>query len=193
MPRKPLSTDELLRISVRCTDLFIARDGAEVSVAELARAAGLSERTFYRYFPTKAECLRPLFDAGLHSFARELAAQPVDAGLPAAVHAAFVANFPDTREVWARAVMATVLADPAMRRVWFEASWQTARLIRPTVARLLAHPEDSLVVTVGCGQAVLQVLAAIGHLVADGSHPSELADELGSLIFPRGTGLVPHD
>ncbi|MFC4139182.1 MULTISPECIES: TetR family transcriptional regulator [unclassified Microbacterium] len=188
MPRQPLAPEDLLRISERCAELLTADGAGEPSVAVLADAAGLSERTFYRYFPTKADCLRPLFDEGLHAFVRVLETQPSDAGLPAAVRAAFSATFPDEGEQRSRAIMKAVFRDPALRRVWFEASWETARLIRPAVARQLQQPEESIAVTVGCGQAVLHVIGGIVHLVSDGSHPSELTAELSELIFPSGTG-----
>ncbi len=180
--RRPITPERLVRISAACADAIAADPGAVPSVASLAAAAGISERSFYRYFPTKEECLRPLFDDGNRAFARALAARPAESGLVAALHGVFVEVFPDELESRSRAIMSAVIADPSLRRVWLEASYDTVHLIRPTVAGLLGRPDGSVAVTAACWSAVAFVMAAVEHLVAEGSHPSELADELaGSL------------
>lgn len=53
--RRRLVQDEIARIAVR---LFLERGYDAVSVEELAAAAGMSERSFFRYFATKDEVLR---------------------------------------------------------------------------------------------------------------------------------------
>jgi AcrR family transcriptional regulator len=47
--------DDLAEIAIR---LFVERGYDEVSVDDIAEAAGMSQRTFFRYFPTKDEVLR---------------------------------------------------------------------------------------------------------------------------------------
>lgn len=53
--RRQLVQDDLTRVAVR---LFLDRGYAAVSVEEVAAAAGMSERTFFRYFPSKEAVLR---------------------------------------------------------------------------------------------------------------------------------------
>jgi AcrR family transcriptional regulator len=53
--RRQLMQDDLARIAIR---LFLDRGYDSVSVEEVAAAAGMSERSFFRYFPTKEAVLR---------------------------------------------------------------------------------------------------------------------------------------
>ncbi|MBF6482523.1 TetR family transcriptional regulator, partial [Nocardia cyriacigeorgica] len=96
MARKPLEPEVLVEISRTCADLFVRAGGSSPTVAELAAAAGLAERSFYRYFPTKEDSLRPMFDDGNHAFARAIDARPeADTFADVLVHA-FERTFADT-------------------------------------------------------------------------------------------------
>ncbi|WP_458683501.1 TetR family transcriptional regulator [Prescottella equi] len=53
--RRQLMQDDLARIAIR---LFLDRGYDSVSVDQIAAAAGMSERSFFRYFPTKEAVLR---------------------------------------------------------------------------------------------------------------------------------------
>ncbi|GAA1936311.1 TetR/AcrR family transcriptional regulator [Nocardioides hwasunensis] len=57
-------TTKMLSASERCCEHLIAAGSASATVAELADAAGVPERTFYRWFPTKEACVAPVLDAG---------------------------------------------------------------------------------------------------------------------------------
>jgi AcrR family transcriptional regulator len=64
--RKKQRTKELIAATAR--ELFIARGFEEVPVAEIARAAEVSEATVFNYFPTKED----LFYSRLEAFEEEL-------------------------------------------------------------------------------------------------------------------------
>jgi AcrR family transcriptional regulator len=64
--RKKQRTRELIAATAR--ELFIARGFEEVPVAEIARAAEVSEATVFNYFPTKED----LFYSRLEAFEEEL-------------------------------------------------------------------------------------------------------------------------
>ncbi|MEM9133902.1 MAG: TetR/AcrR family transcriptional regulator [Actinomycetota bacterium] len=64
-PVKPTTTDQSTaprsdtrsRLEKAALDLFVARGYDNVSPTEIAAAAGVSERTFFRHFPTKLDSL----------------------------------------------------------------------------------------------------------------------------------------
>lgn len=45
----------------RCVEAIIAAGTTRLGVEELREAAGISKRTFHRYFPAKAQAIRPYF------------------------------------------------------------------------------------------------------------------------------------
>jgi mycofactocin system transcriptional regulator len=69
------SKDELGRIGL---DLFIERGFDTVTVDDIAAAAGIGRRTFFRYFPSKNDVAWGDFERLLDAFGRALAAAPAD-------------------------------------------------------------------------------------------------------------------
>ncbi|NEA03194.1 TetR family transcriptional regulator, partial [Streptomyces sp. SID10116] len=74
-----------LDIARTAAALFVA-DGLRATRAEdIARAAGVAPRTFYRYFPTKEESVAPLFAAGAQQWAEAVRAAPAELSVPDAL------------------------------------------------------------------------------------------------------------
>lgn len=59
----------------------------------------------------------------------------------------------------------------------------TARLIRPSVGRLLGTAEDSIATTVAAGQVIVLVTAALEHLVAEDRPLADLGAEAAAAAF----------
>lgn len=97
------STHEALRqAALNC----FARNGfANVTVTELAREAGVTERTFFRHFPTKEAVLFQDYETHLEWLAEALAQRPASEPLFDAVLAS-VAAFPHDIEVVRQAATA---------------------------------------------------------------------------------------
>jgi AcrR family transcriptional regulator len=94
--RQSEETREKLR---RCALERFAQQGfAGASVAEIAGDAGVTERTFYRYYPTKEAVLFQDFASRLEWFRAALEVRPADEPLLDSVQVA-VESFPDDREV----------------------------------------------------------------------------------------------
>ncbi len=97
------STHEALR---RAALKSFARKGfANVTVTELAREAGVTERTFFRHFPTKEAVLFQDYESQLEWLAEALAQRPASESLFDAVLAS-VAAFPHDLEVVRQAATA---------------------------------------------------------------------------------------
>ncbi|MFF1919796.1 TetR family transcriptional regulator [Streptomyces sp. NPDC058221] len=62
MHTSTLAADRL-RASLACCDMYIERASTALTVGEVAQGIGISQRTFHRYFPTKAETILPMFGA----------------------------------------------------------------------------------------------------------------------------------
>lgn len=60
--RGRLGTDSLGRLTSSAIDLFLAKGFDNVTVDEIAKAAGVNRRTFFRYFPAKESVITDGYD-----------------------------------------------------------------------------------------------------------------------------------
>jgi AcrR family transcriptional regulator len=97
------STHEALRQAA--LKRFARKGFANVTVTELAREAGVTERTFFRHFPTKEAVLFQDYETQLEWLAEALAQRPASDSLFDAVLAS-VAAFPHDLEVVRQAATA---------------------------------------------------------------------------------------
>src|SRR3954451_9070648 len=97
------STHEALRqAALKC---FARKGFADVTVTELAREAGVTERTFFRHFPTKEAVLFQDYETQVEWLSEALAQRPASESLFDAVLAS-VASFPHDLEVVRQAATA---------------------------------------------------------------------------------------
>jgi AcrR family transcriptional regulator len=97
------STHEALRRAALAS--FAAKGFANVTVTELAREAGVTERTFFRHFPTKEAVLFQDYETQVEWLAEALAQRPASESLFDAVLAS-IASFPHDLEVVRQAATA---------------------------------------------------------------------------------------
>ena len=97
------STHEALRRAALAS--FANKGFANVTVTELAREAGVTERTFFRHFPTKEAVLFQDYDTQVQWLSEALAHRPASESLFEAVLAS-VASFPYDLEVVRQAATA---------------------------------------------------------------------------------------
>jgi len=133
-------------------DLFTERGFEKTSVADIATEAGISRRTFFRYFTSKADAVWGEFDAGLANFRHELATVPDDVPLMTALREAVVRfnTFPQEEAARHRQRMRLILREPALlaHSTLRYAQWR--EVVQEFVAyRRGLSPDDLLPRTIG--------------------------------------------
>jgi AcrR family transcriptional regulator len=117
-------------------DLFVDSGRTDFTVAELARHAGISERSFYRYFPRKEEVVRPFLTGGFERITSLLAARPAAEPIREALVAAWSASWVATDTERSRRLFRLLSGDVGLRATWFqvitesEAHWAQAIAVR---------------------------------------------------------------
>ncbi|MFJ8083629.1 TetR/AcrR family transcriptional regulator [Streptomyces sp. NPDC096205] len=106
--------------------LFVRRGLKATRAEDIAQAAGIAPRTFYRYFASKEEAIAPLYTAGAERWEAAVRAAPAELDAPAALEHAVRHTLVPGRGVsaasweWVRTLIRLADSSPALRRVWAE-------------------------------------------------------------------------
>jgi TetR/AcrR family transcriptional regulator, regulator of mycofactocin system len=142
---RPPSTSrrELRLIALR---LFASRGFDNTTIEQIAAEAGVSERTFFRYFTTKASVLWTEFETEVETIRSALAAVPDDVPLMDAVRGAVVAanhyHADDVPEMQLRMHLIATVPQPSFSAAEHYEAWE--RAISEFAGRRLGQPADSL-------------------------------------------------
>ncbi|MEU6774145.1 TetR family transcriptional regulator [Streptomyces sp. NPDC046759] len=130
-----------MEIARAAAALFV-RQGLRATRAEdIAQAAGIAPRTFYRYFATKEEAVAPLYAAGAQRWAEAVRSAPAHLGVPEALEHAVHHTLAPGAGVsaasweWVRTLIRLAGASPALRKVWAE----VCQASEQTLAEVLAN------------------------------------------------------
>lgn len=121
--RKAETRMEIARAAAR---LFVHQGLRATRAEDIAHAAGIAPRTFYRYFATKEESVAPLYAEGARRWAEAVHAAPAHLGVPEALEHAVRETFTPGAGVspasweWARTLIRLADTSPALRKVWAE-------------------------------------------------------------------------
>lgn len=167
--------------------LFVERGFEQTSVGDIADEVGVSRRTFFRYFPTKADVLWVESPAELERLRGGLASGSADEPYEAVVERAVLAalSWAPEHELWARHRAQLVLSTPAVQAhaSLVFGQWRAA-------AAEFASRRYGLAVTelfpVAVGHAVLAAtLAAHEHWIArPGTDLTATLSEVLALLLP---------
>lgn len=169
----------------RCAAELFARHGAAaVTADDVATAAGIGLRTFYRYFRTKEEAVTPLLAGGVEGWIADLAA--TEPGVPAAValerSARRALSRPNrsTELSLSRGLLRSVPGDPGLESVWFRVVHDTEEALVTVLTPLMGpnpDPVDVRLMAVAGNTAMrlaLQTWAGTGADQGDAS-PADVA------------------
>ncbi|MGW5634387.1 TetR/AcrR family transcriptional regulator [Streptomyces sp. NPDC003832] len=129
-----------IQIARAAAALFV-RQGLRATRAEdIAQAAGIAPRTFYRYFATKEESVAPLYAAGAERWSHAVRLAPAELSLPEALEHAVRHTLTPGVGVsassweWVRTLIRLAGSSPALGKVWAEVCHDSER----TLAEVLA-------------------------------------------------------
>ena len=105
------------RVEQAALDLFTERGFDAVTSDEVADAAGISRRTFFRHFPTKADAVWGDFPGHVSRLGELLAAADPQQPVMAAICAAYVTanEYPAEEQGLLRERMQLILSEPALQ------------------------------------------------------------------------------
>ncbi|UNS96230.1 TetR/AcrR family transcriptional regulator [Streptomyces tubbatahanensis] len=140
-------------IARHAAELFSAHGAAGVTAEGIAQAAGVSLRTFYRYFRTKEEAVTPLLTGGVRQWLAELAAAPAELSVakaleravrgaltPQGPHAGLQAEALEST----RGLLRAAGGDPALHSVWLRVHAETEEALVPVLGQLSREDTDPL-------------------------------------------------
>ncbi|MFB9465626.1 TetR/AcrR family transcriptional regulator [Streptomyces cinereospinus] len=134
-----------MEIARAAADLFVRHGLRGTRAEDIAQAAGIAPRTFYRYFAGKEEAVAPLCAAGAQRWVEAVRAAPAGLSLPAALEHAVRhmltpgAGVPAASWEWVRTLIRLCESSPALRKVWAE----VCRASEDTLAEVLAERESA--------------------------------------------------
>ncbi|MFF8016410.1 TetR family transcriptional regulator [Streptomyces sp. NPDC007929] len=133
-------TETRMEIARAAAGLFV-RHGLRATRAEdIAQAAGIAPRTFYRYFATKEEAVAPLYAAGAQRWVEAVRAAPADVGVLHALEQGVRHTLTPGVGVsvssweWVRTLLRLAETTPSLRRVWAEVCQGSERLLGEVLA-----------------------------------------------------------
>ena len=182
----------VLELEAIALGLFEARGFGEVTVDEIADAAGISVRTFYRYFPTKEDVLQSRIDQRAARLRAALSARSPDEPAFQALRLAYAetvsAEDAELRRQWTSVVAAT---PNVLKGVLGGILLKTQRVVAEFFAARFDVPGDSLgpMMLAAAAQGVVQ--AAQTHWFINGG---DLATTLsvGFEMLERGIDADPR-
>ena len=187
--RRQSTHDALRRVALA---QFASKGFANVTVTELAQQAGVTERTFFRHFPTKEAVLFQDYDTQLEWLAEALDQRPASEPLFDAVLAS-VQSFPHDVEVVRQAAMARSMLIGADRIA------NHLRVVQASFARVLtefirsrysAVPDIELVAEVAGATLAAALVVAVEKWGRDGC-TGDIGEIVAASVDLVRSGLAP--
>ncbi|AYN43777.1 TetR/AcrR family transcriptional regulator [Streptomyces dangxiongensis] len=124
-----------MEIARAAAALFVQQGLRATRAEDIAQAAGVAPRTFYRYFATKEEAVAPLYAAGAQRWTEAVRTAPADLDLPDALEHAVRHTLAPGVGVsaasweWVRTLIRLADTSPALHKVWAEVCQTSERAL----------------------------------------------------------------
>jgi TetR/AcrR family transcriptional regulator, regulator of mycofactocin system len=188
--RRSTTTDHIANVAI---DMFAARGFDEVSVDDVAEAAGIARRTLFRYYPSKNALPWGDFDVHLDHMRDLLNELDPDVPVEQALRTALLAfnSFDDQETARHRQRMRVILETAALQAysMTMYAGWRA--VVAAFVARRLGVKAEDLVPQTVAWTMLGVALSAYEHWLADES--VSLAQALGEAFDTVKPGLDSLD
>jgi AcrR family transcriptional regulator len=175
----------MLEVSAAAADLFLARGVDATTVTDIAAAAGISARTFHRYFPAKAEALGPVLEEGLKRYLRGVAALPGKLGtedLLDGLAAALTDTLTGPLSGRDPELLRLVVATPELLSVWLRMHEECALALTPLLSRRLPDGSDPLYARYLGAAVVTANRLAVEHWASNGGDIRDHLDRCLQLL-----------
>ncbi|GAA2688338.1 TetR/AcrR family transcriptional regulator [Streptomyces anthocyanicus] len=166
--RKAETRMEIARAAAR---LFVGQGLRATRAEDIARAAGVAPRTFYRYFATKEEAVAPLYALGAERWVRAVREAPAELSPPEALERAVRHTLTPGAGVsapsweWARTLIRLAESSPALRKVWAEVCHSTERGLVQALAARMSGGDDNVAVRLAASPRLHFAAAVAGASV----------------------------
>jgi TetR/AcrR family transcriptional regulator, regulator of mycofactocin system len=168
--------------------LFDERGFGDVTVEDIATAAGISPRTFYRYFPSKEDVLQVRIERRSDALRAALAVRPDGeqplVSLRTALHDVLVQEDSERIRLWTDVIIAT---PSVLRGVYGGIQLKSHRVMAEFFAARLGLPADGLVPSVLAAAAGGVVQAAQTRWIFHGGDLAATVAQ-GLRVLEAGTG-----
>ena len=145
-----LSRQAQVDASRATVELFVQRGSVDLPIRDLAANAGISERTFYRYFPRKEDVVRPFFEGGLQRIITNFDSRPKHEPIIASLQAAWSDAWPFKAPEASATLYQILEENEAFRAVRLQAVVDSeARWAKALAARLGIDPRSRQAVFAG--------------------------------------------
>ncbi|MFJ5266283.1 TetR/AcrR family transcriptional regulator [Streptomyces sp. NPDC088387] len=139
-----------MEIARAAAGLFVSRGLKATRAEDIAQAAGIAPRTFYRYFATKEEAIAPLYAAGAQRWAEAVRVAPPHMSIPEALDHAVRHTLTPGGGIsaaswdWVRTLVRLAGTSPSLSRVWAEVCRSgEASLAVVLLARMTPGPDGN--------------------------------------------------
>lgn len=161
-----------LAIAEAAARLFAERGVAATGAEEIAQAAGVSLRTFYRHAHVKQDAVIPLLEVGAERWQEQLGGIAPGTDLCAAISEvvahALAVDDDGPGQALTRGLVLTMLEDDDLRRVWDKVNGDSCRVLESILAAHL-DGDDPLAAPLLAEAATAAIRITLERWAADGA------------------------